>query len=146
MLGSIACVAVGAAAHLFLRHSGDNVAPLFSAGQKYPPSPAYFLAAGGVGLGLLAVCEWADTKDLVPWLQESFALVGRSSLIVFVAQYFVYYVGFFLLNLPMSSLWPVFLVASLAVNFAVAWLWQRHWGNQYLTVGLRMIRRRMQQA
>jgi len=147
LICSIACTTLGVTAHLFLRRVAHGVAPLFSAGQKYPPSPAYFLTAGGIGLGLLALSEWADQRDMVPRLLAAFALVGRSSLIVFVVQYVVYYVGFFLLNLPLSPLWPIYLVVSLAINFGAAWLWQRYLGNRYLTVGLRALTRRlMQQA
>ena len=88
------------------------------------------------GWGILAASAWFEEIGGIPVIFPSLALLGRSSLVVFVSQYLVYYVGFFLLRLPMSPLWPLYFAGSVLINLGVAWLWDTYAGNQYLTVGL----------
>jgi hypothetical protein len=63
-------------------------------------------------------------------------LLGRSSLVAFVLQYFVYYVVVSSLHLPASGAWPAYLCLSVLFIYGVAVLWERYLGNDYLTVGL----------
>ena len=137
-LGALAalCMVAGAAMHVVGRGQSPTVRELLSAGQKYPPSPAFLLACGGGGLGATTLMAWLEQRRLFPAILSGFATAGRSSLVVFVVQYFVYYVGIYSLHLPATPLWPVFLAVSLAFIFGVAVWWDRRIGNEYLTVGL----------
>jgi hypothetical protein len=130
------CAAPSVVMHLVRRDCGPHVAELLSIGQKYPPSPAFFMAWASAGWVILAASAWFEEIGGIPVIFPSLALLGRSSLVVFVSQYLVYYVGFFLLRLPMSPLWPLYFAGSVLINLGVAWLWDTYAGNQYLTVGL----------
>jgi hypothetical protein len=138
-----ACAAPSAIAH-GLRHGHGPVAlDLLSAGQKYPPSPSFLVGSAGLGFAILAAAAWVEDRGLFRSVFAVLALLGRASLVVFVGQYFVYYVGFFLLRLPMSPFWPVYFAVSVAINLACAWLWDAKFSNRYLTVGLpRLVERR----
>ena len=93
--------------------------------QKLPPSPAYFLGFGGLGLILTALLLQADRRRLAPRALEWLSVFGRASLFVFLLQFFVYNVLFYYLSLPYSPLWPLAYAASvLAVHAAARW-WLR---------------------
>ena len=104
-------------------------------GQKYPPGLAYLMYGAGVALSMLGLIAWLEGKNYLSSVLRLFATVGRASLVVFVAQYFVYYCFFPWLELPASPLWPLYFAASLLVNLGIALTWERFLGNQYLTVG-----------
>jgi len=104
-------------------------------GQKYPPSLAYLMFGAGVALSTLGFVAWLESRNHLSSVLRLFATVGRASLVVFVAQYFVYYCFFPWLALPASRLWPLYFVASLLANLAIAVIWERFLGNKYLTVG-----------
>ena len=137
-LGTLAIVffALGVLIHGFGHLQGETAREFLSAAQKYPPGPAYLLTAGGIGLGVLALFSWCEQREYLTGTIKILARMGRASLVAFIAQYFVYYVGFFFLHLPKSSLWPLYLIGSMALVFAISDLWQRYFGNRYLTVGL----------
>jgi hypothetical protein len=133
---ALAAIAAGAALHLLGRKASPGLHAFLSAGQKYPPSPAFVLTSGGLGLCGTASFAWIEERKLFPSLLAAVALLGRCSLVVFVLQYFVYYVVVYSLHLAWSPAWPAYLVASVAFIFGVAYWWDRHLGNEYLTVGL----------
>jgi uncharacterized membrane protein len=147
-LGAVAalCMAAGVALHVAGRAQSPAVREILSAGQKYPPSPAFLLACGGGGLGATALMAWLEQRRLFPAVLAGFATVGRSSLVVFVVQYFVYYVVVYSLPLPATHLWPIVLAVSMAFIFAVAVWWDRRIGNEYLTVGLPYLARARAQS
>ncbi len=133
---SICAIAVGVLLHGLSRHSAGGLHPLLSAGQKYPPSPSFMLTSGGLGLGVTAVMAWVEQRKLFPSLMAALARIGRCSLVVFLVQYFVYYVVVYSLRLPLSHWWPIYLAVSVAFIYGVAYGWDRYVGNEYLTVGL----------
>jgi hypothetical protein len=131
-----ACAVPSVIAHALSRGHGPLALALLSAGQKYPPSPTFFIGSAAVGFFVLAGAAWIEGRGLFPRVLSVLALLGRTSLVVFVSQYFVYYVAFFLLRLPMSPLWPLYFAVSVLINVGCAWLWDEKLGNNYLTVGL----------
>jgi hypothetical protein len=137
-LGSVSVVvmAAGLLLHLLGRGQSPAVRALLSGLKKYPPGPAYLLVCGGAGLGMTAFLGWLEQKKRLLSVLSLLATVGRSSLVVFVVQYFIYYVGFTFLRLPVTHLWPIYLATSLVLVFGVALFWDRYLGNEYLTVGL----------
>jgi uncharacterized membrane protein len=129
------CAVPSVIGHLLSRGHGPTALLVLSAGQKYPPSAPYLLGSAALGCAILAAAAWIEDRGLFPRVFAVLALVGRNSLVVFVLQYFVYYVGFFLLRLPMSPLWPLYFGISILINVGCAWVWEAYFGNQYLTVG-----------
>jgi len=110
--------------------------------QKYPPSPAYLLFYAGVGVGIvLTGCLLVERYDLIS-LKWASAL-GQTSLGMFIIQSYVYYFGVHSLAPYLSkSLWPVWLVLSIAVNLALTWMWRRWNLNRFITVGYRQFMER----
>lgn len=132
---SISAISVGLALHVIGRHFGPGVRGLLSAGQKYPPSPVFLLTSGGTGLAVTTLVAWIEERQLLPGGLAILAVVGRSSLVVFIVQYFVYYVAVYSLHLSFSHLWPAYLTVSVLFIFGVAYVWDRYIGNDCLTVG-----------
>ena len=105
--------------------------------RKLPPSPAYFAFYGGIGLLLTMGLMRLARLGLADWWIGSAALLGRASLAVFIAQFYVYYLVLHWQPLPATPLWPLLFLLTLLPIFAFAWLWDSYGGNRWLTVGLR---------
>ena len=116
---------------------GGATFDFFSPWQKLPAAPLYLAAFGGCGLWLIAAILWIARKGYATPCVRASAVLGRASLFAFILQFYVYYVGFHLLELPYTRAWPLYFVASVAL----IWLGARWWDSQgyqrYLTVGLR---------
>lgn len=106
---------------------------------KIPPSPDYLAIYGGAGLALLGLlighAEKGQFAPLMSWL----ALIGRNSLLVFIVQYYVYFVLLHAIPRPPVISWPILFAASVAGIVATAWWWDARDGNRYLTIGLAWI-------
>lgn len=107
---------------------------------KFPPGPAYLLTFGGIGAILAGILILAADSGRGAWLLRTAAVVGRASFVVFVIQFYVYYL--LVAHLPQSRAWylPLYLAATLAALWVLAWAWNRWAGNRYLTLGLRKLR------
>lgn len=93
---------------------------------KYPPSPAYFAFYGGLGVTVLGVCNAAAQRGLR--LIATLARFGRVSLILFVVQSYVYYVGVqSLRNALPYHLWPAWLLLSVLTVAGIGLVLER-WG------------------
>lgn len=124
---------------LLLPRSGGSVLAalhfLTTPWSKIPPSPGYLLFFGGLGLvitGGLLTCSAAVQRSL---LVRALTLLGRNSLWAYLAQNVVYFVVLYMLALPYHPAWPLLLVASIGVVFALAWVWEISGGNKFVTVG-----------
>jgi hypothetical protein len=135
-----------AALHLLLPHSAldawsptgdifDRIADLASIFQKLPPGPMYLLAFGGIGLLITAGAIWIDARRVAPRALAAVALIGKSSLFVFVFQYYLYFVALRGLHLPSIRWWPAYYAASMLLVYAASRLWMTYDLNRYLTVG-----------
>lgn len=104
--------------------------------DKYPPGPTYLLAYGGLALMLIGLVVVASERSWAPRLLESAAVVGRASLLVFVLQFYLYYVLIPLLpSNPRWLLLPYF-VGSVGLLWVAARSWGGIRGNRFFTVGL----------
>ena len=107
--------------------------------QKQPPSPAYLGVHAGLGLlllcGLLAVDARAALRR---WLAVP-AAVGRASLAVFIAQYFLYFTALRSWSPGYSTWWPLLLLASLALVIGFGLAWARFGNNNVFGVGYRWL-------
>lgn len=108
--------------------------------MKIPPSPAYLLAFGGLGLIMAGVVFQIASLRRGHSIAATLAVLGRASLFVYVVQYW-------LVSVPALALgargdlrfWSVALVLVLVSAWLLAWIWDRAAGNRLLTVGLRRL-------
>jgi hypothetical protein len=105
--------------------------------NKYPPGPAYLLLYGGLAVELIAGCIAAEQRGKFTAFLVWAGMMGRASLVVFVVQFYIFYL--ILPALPQTSPWllPAYAVAAAATLWVLAWAWPRYGGNQLLTVGLK---------
>jgi hypothetical protein len=106
--------------------------------QKQPPSPAFLGVYAGLGLLLLCGLLAIDARPARRWLTIPAAL-GRASLAMFVAQYFLYFTVLVVWNPGYSRLWPLLLLASLLVMIGIGLLWARFGNNDLFSVGYRWL-------
>jgi len=107
--------------------------------QKQPPSPVYLGFFGGLGLLVLrAVLAIEAQPALRRWLVLP-ATVGRASLAVFIAQYYLYFTLIVLWRPALSVFWPLLFAASVAVLVGVALQWERYGSNDLFSVGYRRL-------
>jgi hypothetical protein len=123
----------------------DDWRSTFSPTSKDPPSPAYFLFYGGVGLLLLAFFFNGRPKWFVEQLKEPAGTIGRASLMCFVAQDWLLslipeQLGFDAWTSP--EFWFGYWVAVVLVLYGLARLWGSYRGNRFLTVGLKALAKR----
>jgi uncharacterized membrane protein len=105
--------------------------------QKVPAAPLYLASFGGTGLCLIAAVLWIARRGYARWYVRTAATLGRASLFAFILQFYVYYVGFHLLELPYTRAWPLYFVASVVFIWHAARWWDSHGYQRYLTVGMR---------
>ena len=125
----------------------DALLALLNVRQKLPPSLAYALFYGGIGIalvGLIGMVPRGSTAGLRRILEKSAgvpATVGRASFISYVSlQWLVDFAPRFagfdnVLKSPLASL--AYLLLVTAVMFSIAFVWDRYRGNRLLTVGLK---------
>jgi len=104
--------------------------------DKYPPGPGYLLVYGGIGAVLVAGCFLAEDNPLLRPLFRFIAVMGRASLVVFVVQFYLFYLLVPALPLSNPLVLPLYWLALTMVLWCVAWGWLRWAGNHLITVGL----------
>lgn len=127
----------------------DALLALLNVRQKIPPSLAYALFYGGLGIalvGLIGVLPRGSTDRLRRALEKLAgvpATVGRASFISYVSlQWLVDFTprgaGFDeVLKSPLAS--AAYLLLISLIMYAIAYLWDRHGGNRLLTIGLKRV-------
>jgi uncharacterized membrane protein len=113
--------------------------------EKLPPSPDYLLCFGGVALVLIALLL-RFSATIPTAITSVLGAIGRSSLFVFMLQFFIYYTFLFALRPFPYRLWPIALVASVAVIALPAMVWDTLDMNRFLSlrVWIRAARQRLQ--
>jgi uncharacterized membrane protein len=102
---------------------------------KFPPTPAYLLFYGGMALLLFTlVLSWADTP-LGLLVNRWTALFGRTALVSFLAQFYVYYVGVTFLPHPRGAWIAVYFLSTVLLLRQFAGFWDRRNGNRWFTIG-----------
>ena len=124
----------GIRGHLAMLGRLARVEPMFSPSTKLPPGPAYILFYGGFGLVLISALAFADHRGYLAWLVDWLGTIGRSSLAIFIAQFYVYYTILGLAHIPYSPAWPLLFIASLAALGLFARWWDSRRLNSILTV------------
>jgi uncharacterized membrane protein len=104
--------------------------------QKFPPGPVYLLFFGGTGMLLVAAVLEAGRRGVLPLLFKPLRQIGLASFFVYIVQFYLYSVILHTLRLPYTPFWPLIFLFSIILLAAVATVWNRKAGNQFLTVGL----------
>jgi hypothetical protein len=107
--------------------------------QKQPPSLTYLGIFGGLGLMLLSGLLLIDARPSLRRVLAVPAALGRASLVMFIAQYFLYFSVFVWWSPPYTPFWPLVLLASLVVMIGVGVLWARFGRNDVFGVGYRWL-------
>jgi uncharacterized membrane protein len=102
--------------------------------KKLPPGPFFILFYGAIGLLILYGLFKMPNTRLWRMYAAIASLLGRTSLFVFIVQYFVYYVFFHLAVFHYSVFWPTYLIGSIAAIISVAHRWDASGGNRLLTL------------
>ncbi len=103
--------------------------------SKFPPSPAYLLWFGGIGLVLIALM-YADIQ--AGWhtlLSRVTRPMGRSSLVLFIASDYLFHVPFIFWHPRGLGWWFPAFVMTLLPLYWIATIWAGANGNRFLTVG-----------
>jgi hypothetical protein len=117
--------------------------------SKDPPSPVYIAFYGGLGLYLLSFSFFLECRGALAAHMERVAIIGRTSLFVFLSHWFVYLVVVMGLRsfLPFRWAWPVYFVLSCVPVIWASSYWYRKDYNRFFTVGLaRVLDRRRPSA
>jgi uncharacterized membrane protein len=125
--------------HFDLSTWDDAWLALLDVRRKVPPTPAYALFYGGIGIALVGLIGLA--RGGLERLASVPATVGRASFISYVSlQWMVDFtprcLGFDAV-LASPALALAYLLSIALIMFLVARTWDRHGGNRLLTVGLR---------
>jgi hypothetical protein len=128
--------------HVLLRLTSGNSA-VIAAGrlslpfQKQPPGLLYIFFYGAIGLYLVSACLVVQRKGYLHRQFAFAAMLGRTSLFVFLFHWFVYLIGVMSLrdHLPFPWAWPVYFVASVVLVGWSAAVWYRLGFNRFITVG-----------
>jgi len=109
--------------------------------QKEPPSPSYLLFYGALGLILISACLFCERRELLRGVARRTIAFGQTSLVAFIAQYYVFYTVLeFLLRSRLPALpWAVYFLASVVTVVSVTLAWHRRGYNRFITVGLQHI-------
>jgi hypothetical protein len=119
---------------------GDTLRMTLDPRVKRPPSPAYLLFYGGAGLLMLAAFFHRKPTWLIASVTPPLRLIGQASLVVFIAQDWLFFVVPKVLGFETVSavpFWLAYLALSVYALYRLARLWRRHNGNRYLTIGLK---------
>jgi len=111
--------------------------------QKQPPSPAYLLCYGSVGLGLISACLLVERTGFAQRIVARASAFGQTSLFAFVLQSYVYYSGVALVRgyFPLAAqVWPVYLSMTVVFIVVTSLVWHRRGYNRFLTVGYHLLR------
>lgn len=112
--------------------------------HKWPPSPAYLLFYGGIGLCIAGIYFIRQPAILIAPIVRLASVIGRASLMCFVLQDWLMFVvprvfGFY--QLESTAFWLAYVTGVLCALFFAARGWGRVRGNRFFTIGLRALHR-----
>jgi peptidoglycan/LPS O-acetylase OafA/YrhL len=110
--------------------------------QKQPPGLIYIVFYGSMGLGLLSGCLFLERTGRLRRPFDLAAMLGRTSLFVFLGHWFVYLIAIMGLRnwLPFVWAWPSYFVMSVVLIVSSAAAWHRRGYNRFITVGYPRVR------
>ncbi|NBD10049.1 MULTISPECIES: heparan-alpha-glucosaminide N-acetyltransferase domain-containing protein [Corallococcus] len=109
--------------HLWQGAGFTTLMALTSQAQKYPPGPAYVALYGGTVLAVMGLLMRAEQAGYLSRYLRAASVIGRHSLFAFMLQFYVYYVGLYLLRLHYTPLWPLLFVFSAVLQWSALYAW-----------------------
>ncbi len=111
----------------------EKIFELLQLRHKLPPSLFYFLFYGGIGLMILFwLIRLEGNRFIQPYLNTT-AMLGQTSMFVFILQYCIYFTIFPLLKIPFTIFWPLIFIVSVLFIIWIANLWHRSGLNRCLS-------------
>lgn len=104
----------------------------FSSFSKLPPSPVYVALYGAIGCAVLGLFLAVEDAPAFGRVRRHLEVMGRNSLILFIAQYGIYFTVLVLIPLPNTPWWPLPFALSAAALLLLAHLWDRSGWNRAL--------------
>ena len=129
--------------HATPKNWADVVLTTLNVRHDMPPTLAYGLFYGGIGIALVGFLgllpRHAPDSRLVRWTQLA-AVVGRASFVSYIAQQWLIdfiplWVGFDSWLTPWTC--PVYLLVSTVIMYWIARAWGQWRANRYMTLGLK---------
>jgi len=114
--------------------TGHVTSALLRVGQKSPPAPLYLMFYGGIGLLLMCGCLVAEKRR---WFRRAFRCVtmcGEASLFVFLAHFYLFWIGLYHLGPGGPALGFVYFTLSTIALVMAARAWQARQYNRLFTV------------
>jgi uncharacterized membrane protein len=115
-------------------HASMLMSSVFNIFQKNPPAPLYLMFYGGAGLMMLSVLFFLVRENKASFLIDSLEIIGKTSLVAFILQYFIYFSVFVWLDLKFQSFWMIYFIVSVVVIFRVLHFWQAKGLNRYFSI------------
>jgi hypothetical protein len=108
---------------------------VFRISRKYPPGVAYLLFHGGAGLACLAGFLELETRRLLVWPVAQVARWGETSLPIFIAHFYLYWLVLYQLGPVHPSVALIYFLATGLVFVLLSRVWRMRKCNRFLTVG-----------
>lgn len=146
---AIAMVAIAAFVKLgwILGHKEAGLLPfktwqsLTSPFQKLPPGPVYLMTFAGLGTLALASFTWFERHGMRALPVRVFAVLGQSSLFVFILQFYIYGPMSTRPDLFGGDTWWLVFPGTLALIWVLALAWRRLRGNRLFDITYRLAHR-----
>jgi uncharacterized membrane protein len=106
----------------------------FSPFHKLPPSPVYFAVYGAIGLAMLALLLWSEPWRVLGPLRSVLEVLGRNSLMAFVAGYVMYFTVVVVADVGFTPLWPAGFLLTVVILVAATYAWDRTGWTRRLTL------------
>ena len=108
---------------------------MLSIESKFPPSPAYFLWFGGIGLCIIALMYRPAGNRILDSARRLVHPLGRSSLMLYIVSDYLFHVPFVIWKPHDTRMWVPTFIALLLPLYVTSVVWTQHEGNRVLTVG-----------
>ncbi len=125
---------------------GNVTSALLRVGQKSPPAPLYLMFYGGLGMLLILGCLMLETRGWCRRALRCAEVCGEVSLFVFIAHFYVFWLGIYKLGPGGPGLGLVYFALSVTALVIAAQVWHRGEYNRVFTVGYEVGHRRFAPA
>ncbi len=104
--------------------------------QKLPPSISYYLYHAAFGMTILWLILLLHKKNILKGLIEYLAMLGRTSLMLFAVQYYLYFTVYYVIEYSCSHNTALMIAffASILFMSLISMYWDSHKLNNYMSI------------